>query len=100
MRTLRFGRKLSLPSTIAIKHQVRMLMAQYEATQAEAKARAQAFRGQPSLAVPSVTLASRSSGVNMDATEGTPRWDSQNLVVGDGPHNSSVHKQTCHGRLG
>ena len=27
MRNLRFGRKIVLPSTIAIKHQVRMLMA-------------------------------------------------------------------------
>jgi hypothetical protein len=27
MHTLRFGRKLALPSTIAIKHQVRKLMA-------------------------------------------------------------------------
>ena len=26
MRTHRFGRKLKLPSTIAIKHQIRMLM--------------------------------------------------------------------------
>jgi hypothetical protein len=53
MRTLRFGRKLSLPSTIAIKHQVRMLMAQYEATKAEAEARADVVRRQSSLAVPS-----------------------------------------------
>ena len=52
MHTLRFGRKLSLPSTIAIKHQVRMLMAQFEVKKAEAEARAEAFRGQPCLAVP------------------------------------------------
>jgi hypothetical protein len=51
MRTLRFGRKLSLPSTIAIKHQVRTLMAQYELNNAEA-ARAEVVREQPSLAVP------------------------------------------------
>jgi hypothetical protein len=36
MHTLRFGRKLSLPSTIAIKHQVRTLMAHYEVKKAEA----------------------------------------------------------------
>jgi hypothetical protein len=28
MYTLRFGRKLKLPSTVAIKHQIRKLMAQ------------------------------------------------------------------------
>ncbi len=53
MRTLRFGRKLSLPSTIAIKHQVRTLMAQCEVKRVEAEARAEVFRGQPSLAAPS-----------------------------------------------
>jgi len=53
MHTLRFGRKLSLPSTIAIKHQVRTLMAQYEVKKAEAEASVEVFRGQPSLAVPS-----------------------------------------------
>jgi hypothetical protein len=51
MHTLRFGRKLSLPSTIAIKHQVRTLMAHYEVEKAEA--RVEVFREQPSLAVPS-----------------------------------------------
>jgi hypothetical protein len=39
MRTHRFGRKIELPATIAIKHQVRMRMAQYEAKKAEAEAR-------------------------------------------------------------
>jgi hypothetical protein len=53
MHTLRFGRKLSLPSTIAIKHQVRTLMAQYEVKKAEAEASVEVFRGKPSLAVPS-----------------------------------------------
>jgi hypothetical protein len=41
MDTFRFGRKLSLPSTIAIKHQVRMLMADDRAKKAEEEARAQ-----------------------------------------------------------
>jgi hypothetical protein len=53
MHPLRFGRKLSLPSTIAIKHQVRTLMAQYEVKKAEAEAGGEVFLGQPSLAVPS-----------------------------------------------
>jgi hypothetical protein len=53
MRTLRFGRKLSLPSTIAIKHQVRTLIAQYEVKKAEAEARVEVFHGLPSLAAPS-----------------------------------------------
>jgi hypothetical protein len=51
MPTLRFGRKLSLPSTIAIKHQVRTLMAQYELKKAETEAKAEVVREQPSLAV-------------------------------------------------
>jgi hypothetical protein len=37
MDTFRFGRKLSLPSTIAIKHQVMMLMADDGAKKAEEK---------------------------------------------------------------
>lgn len=41
MDTFRFGRKLSLPSTIAIKHQVRTLMADDRAKKAEEQARAQ-----------------------------------------------------------
>ncbi len=38
MRNYRFGRKIKLPATIAIKHQLRMLMAQDEAKKAEADA--------------------------------------------------------------
>ena len=51
MRTHRFGRRIKLPSTTAIKHQVRMLMARDEIARAEADARAavdaraEAFRG-------------------------------------------------------
>jgi hypothetical protein len=47
MRTYRFGRKIKLPATFAIKDQIRMLMAQDEAKTAEAEARTEAFRGQP-----------------------------------------------------
>jgi hypothetical protein len=39
MDTFRFGRKLSLPSTIAIKHQVRMLMADDRAKKTKEEAR-------------------------------------------------------------
>jgi hypothetical protein len=46
MRTHRFGRKIKLPATIAIKHQIRIRMAQYEVKKAEAEARAEVFRGQ------------------------------------------------------
>jgi hypothetical protein len=46
MRTYQFGRKIKLPATIAIKHQLRMLMAQDEAKEAEAEARAEACRRQ------------------------------------------------------
>jgi hypothetical protein len=44
MRTHRFGRKIKLPSTIAIKHQIRTLMARDEIARAEAEARAEASR--------------------------------------------------------
>jgi hypothetical protein len=37
MRTHRFGRKIKLPATTAIKHQIRMLMAQDELKNAEAQ---------------------------------------------------------------
>ena len=47
MHTHRFGRKLKLPSTIAIKHQIRKLMFEDAVKQAEVKAEAEAFRGQP-----------------------------------------------------
>jgi hypothetical protein len=48
MLTHRFGRKIKLPATIAIKHQVRKLMFEDLVNKAEAEARADAFRGQPS----------------------------------------------------
>jgi len=47
MRTHRFGRKIKVPATTAIKHQIRMRMAQYEIKKAEAEAIAEAFRAQP-----------------------------------------------------
>jgi hypothetical protein len=47
MWTHRFGRKIKLPATIAIKHQIRMLMAQDEAKKAVAEAQAEVRRGQP-----------------------------------------------------
>ncbi len=40
MDTFRFGRKLSLPSTISIKHQVRILMADDRVKKPEEEARA------------------------------------------------------------
>jgi hypothetical protein len=88
MHTLRFGRKLTLPSTVAIKHQVRMLMAQYELKKAEAEARPEVFRGQSSLAVPCVTPAGGSSRANTDATRRNAPAGLTDLIVDDGPHNS------------
>jgi hypothetical protein len=41
MRTHRFGRKIKLPATIAIKHEIRMRMLQYETEKAEDEARAE-----------------------------------------------------------
>ena len=46
MRTHRFGRKINLPATIAIKHQIRKLMFEDAVKKAEAGARAEATRGQ------------------------------------------------------
>jgi hypothetical protein len=46
MRTHRFGRKLKLPATIAIKHQIRKLMFEDALEQAEAAARAESIRRQ------------------------------------------------------
>ena len=43
MRTHRFGRKLKLPATIAIKHQLRKLKFEDAVKKAEAGARAEAF---------------------------------------------------------
>jgi hypothetical protein len=46
MRTYRFGRKIKLPATIAIKHQIRELMFEDSVKKAEAGARAEVNRGQ------------------------------------------------------
>jgi len=46
MHTHRFGRKLNLPSTIAIKHQIRRLMFEDLVKKAGVTARAEAIRGQ------------------------------------------------------
>jgi hypothetical protein len=46
MRTHRFGRKIKLPATIAIKHQLRKLMFEDTIKKAEAEASAEAVRGQ------------------------------------------------------
>jgi hypothetical protein len=47
MQSYRFGRKLKLPSTIAIKHQIRRLMFEESAKKAAARVSAEAIRGQP-----------------------------------------------------
>jgi hypothetical protein len=46
MHTHRFGRKLKLPATIAIKHQIRKLMFEDLVERAELAARAEAARRQ------------------------------------------------------
>lgn len=45
MYTHRFGRKIKLPATIAIKHQIRKLMFEEAVKNAGAEAIAEAFRG-------------------------------------------------------
>jgi hypothetical protein len=51
MRTHRFGRKIKLPATIAIKHQIRMRMAQFELEQLEIAAGHDALLAQSSEAL-------------------------------------------------
>jgi hypothetical protein len=46
MHTHRFGRKITLPATIAIKHQIRQLMFEEAVKEAETEASAELFRGQ------------------------------------------------------
>ena len=46
MQTHRFGRKLKLPATIAIKHQIHQLMFE-DSMKAEVKERAEAIPPQP-----------------------------------------------------
>ena len=46
MQTHRFGRKLKLPATIAIKHQIHQLMFE-DSVKAEVKERAEAIPPQP-----------------------------------------------------
>jgi hypothetical protein len=46
MDTRRFGRKIKLPATIAIKHQVRKLMFEEAVRKAEAEARVEGIPGQ------------------------------------------------------
>jgi hypothetical protein len=48
MHTHRFGRKIKLPATIAIKHQLRKMMFEDLVKKAEAEARADVSRGQSS----------------------------------------------------
>jgi len=52
MRTHRFGRKIKLPATIAIKHQIRMRMASHELEKAEIAATHKALLGQSSEELP------------------------------------------------
>jgi hypothetical protein len=47
MQAYRFGRKIKLPSTIAIKHQIRRLMVEESVKKAETRANAAAVRGEP-----------------------------------------------------
>jgi hypothetical protein len=58
MHTHRFGRKLSLPSTIAIKHQFRTFLARHKVKEAEAEGGVEVFLGQANLADSSVATVS------------------------------------------
>jgi hypothetical protein len=52
MHTYRFGRKLKLPATIAIKHQIRKLMFEDLVKEAEVIARAETIRRSLSEGIP------------------------------------------------
>jgi hypothetical protein len=58
MRTHRFGRKIKLPATIAIKYQIRMLMAQDEVKRADAQLIEQSARRAVRSAVQQIAPAS------------------------------------------
>ena len=62
MRTHRFGRKLKLPATIAIKHQLRMLMLEDALKNAEAVASAKSIPGQPQVGLPDLRINSADLG--------------------------------------
>ena len=47
MDTFRFGRRLKLPATSSIKHQLRTMMWEDEVRKAEKDARTEAVHGQP-----------------------------------------------------
>lgn len=52
MLTHRFGRKIRLPATIAIKHELRMRMAQDDLKKAEVDAKVEALHGRHSEELP------------------------------------------------
>jgi hypothetical protein len=56
MHTHRFGRKIKLPATIAIKHQIRQLMFEEAVKNAEADPSAELLRGQRREEIRSVPL--------------------------------------------
>jgi hypothetical protein len=62
MHTHRFGRKLKLPSTIAIKHQIRQLMLKDLISELEVLRRAEKVVGQVALM--------RSTEIDMSSTKG------------------------------
>jgi hypothetical protein len=76
MDTFRFGRRLSLPSTIAIKHQLRMLMADDRAKRAEEEARAQLID------IPQMKVANRAGKPHLDPRHWIkPAIDADIMVV-------------------
>jgi hypothetical protein len=56
MHTYRFGRKIKLPATIAIKHQIRQLMFEEAVRKAGLEASAELLRGQRREEIRSVPL--------------------------------------------
>jgi hypothetical protein len=72
MRTHRFGRKIKLPATIAIKHQIRKLMFEDAVKTAEAGARAEAARGQLREETRPVELRRSLQGDQIGETGGAP----------------------------
>ena len=47
MRTHRFGRKIKLPATIALKHQIRVLISRGEVERIEPQGSSEVLREQP-----------------------------------------------------
>jgi hypothetical protein len=81
MRTHRFGRKILLPSTMAIKHQIRMLMAEDEARKAGGGSRPNTLVRARALDPPDEPASAGVRLVDPSGDEGSPRRTSVDCLT-------------------